>query len=535
MHSQAVGAAVLALAAAAATIAQEPARPTFRANTRLVQVNVVVHDRSGNPVGDLAAADFTLFEGGKQQPIELFAIETHQALAASRLAVPPNTFSNRLEGVAGGTVTVVLFDRLNTRFEDQKPAKDHIVKVLAGLQPGDRVALYVLEADIVRVLHDFTNDATGLVRVLTRYLAGMTSRELELSEAPAPDFGSTGSAALDAEMAAWVERTTEAINAQYARRRGEYTADALEGIANHLAGVRGRKNLIWVSSAFPLVIYDFMGARSMTPEINRASRAINNANIAVYPVDARGLVGAFTGPPPAPGTPATFTTLGTVMPNIDTMQTLAENTGGRAFYNTNALGDAVRRAMDDSRVTYVLGYYPSHGTWDGKFREIKVEVKRKGLDVRHRKGYLAVPTQPQQTAEGRAAALGDAIRSPLEATGIGLTASVERSGAPSRDATLAIQVDARSITWDRRGDEWAGALDVVIGQSDAEAKFFKSMDTVVNLSANAERYAQMLDEGFTLTHKVTLRADVSRLHIVVRDVPSRTTGSLIIAAGRIRN
>lgn len=521
---------------ASAVSAQEPARPTFRANTRLVQVNVVVHDRSGNPVGDLAAADFKLFEGGKEHPVELFAIETHQALAASRLAVPPNTFSNHLEGVAGGTVTVVLFDRLNTRFEDQKPAKDQIVKVLAGLQPSDRVALYVLEADTVRVLHDFTNDAAGLVRVLTRYLAGVTSRELELSEAPAPDLGTTGIPAIDAEMEAWVQQTTEAINALFTSKRGEYTTDALEGIANHLAGVRGRKNLIWVSSAFPLVISDFMGPRSLTPEINRASRAINNANIAVYPVDTRGLIGAFTGPPPAPGTPAQFTTLATVMPNMDTMRTIAENTGGRAYVNTNAIGDAVRRAMDDSRVSYVLGYYPSHGKWDGKFREIKVDVTtRKGLDVRHRKGYLAIPPQPQQTAAGRAAALGDAIRSPLEATGIGLTASVDRAAAPSRDAMLTIQVDARSITWDKRGDEWAGALDVLVGQSDTDHAFVKSMDTVVNLGVNAERYAQMMTEGFTLTHKITLRQGVARLHIVIRDVPSRTTGSLIIPAGRIRS
>jgi VWFA-related protein len=492
MRRRVIALPVLVLATVAFGLAQEPARPTFRSNTRLVQVNVVVHDRSGNPVGDLVAADFKLFEGGKEQPIELFAIETHQALAEARLAVPPNTFSNHLEGVAGGTVTVLLFDRLNTRFEDQKPAKDQIIKVLAGLQPSDRVALYVLESDTVRVLHDFTNDARGLVRVLTRYLGGPTSRELELSEAAAPELARTGLAALDAEAEAWAKQTTESINALYTRRRGEYTSDALEAIANRLAGVRGRKNLIWVSSAFPLVIYDMMGPRSLSPEVSRATRAINNANIAVYPVDTRGLIGAFTGPPPGPGKPAQFTTLGTVMPNMDTMKTIAEDTGGRAYVNTNAIGDAVRRAMDDSRVTYVLGYYPSHGNWDGKFREIKVELNRKGLEVRHRRGYLAIPPQPQQTASGRAAELGDAIRNPLEATGIGLTASLDRSRAPSREAVLTIQVDARSITWDRRGDEWTGALDVVVGQSDTQANFFKSMDTVVNLGVNAERYAQMM-------------------------------------------
>ena len=508
--------------------------PTFRAGTRLVHVSVVVHDRNGNPVGDLAARDFTLLENGKAQRIELFSIETRSAAAAARQALPANTFSNRLDGVAGGTATVLLFDRLNTRYEDQQMARDQIVKVLAALQPTDRVALYVLESDRVRVLHDFTTDARGLVRVLSRYLAGMTSVALDAAEAAPPEFVKTGDAADDAEAEAWLKQTTEMVAAFYNERRGTSTTDALEAIAHRLAGIRGRKNLIWVSSAFPLVINDpKMGPRSLSPEIRRATRAINDADVAVYPVDTRGLIGAFASAPSARA--QTFSTMSSIMPNMDTMKTIAEDTGGRAFVNTNAIGDAVRRAIDDSRITYTLGYYPSEVAWDGKFREITVKVNRRGLDLRHRKGYHAQPPPSAQPAASRADSLGGAIRNPLEATGIGLTARVDRPvGAPFTDATLTIHVDAGAITWDRRGDEWAGTLDLLVGQSEADGRFFKSLDTTVNLGANAERYAQMLSEGFTLTHTITLREGASRLHVVVRDAPSRTIGSLIIPASRIR-
>jgi VWFA-related protein len=511
-------------------------RPTFQSTVRLVQVSVVVHEKNGQPVGDLAAGDFQLYEDGKEQPIQLFSVETDRVTPATTLAtpesLPPNLFSNRLEGRAGGGVTVLLFDRLNTRFEDQVLARGQILKFLAGIQPTDRVALYVLESDVVRVLHDFTTDARRLVRMLARY-SGTTSIELAASEASAPDFARTGDAAFDAETAAWLQATTEQIAAIYTRRRAESTTDALEAIANHLAGIRGRKNLIWVSSGFPLVTYDRGSPQTMTPEINRATRAVNNANIAVYPVDARGLIGAFVGTPGAQA--PVFSTLASTQPNIDTMQTMAEATGGRAYFNTNAIGDAVRRAIDDSRVSYVLGYYPSHANWDGKFREIKVRVNRSGLDVRHRKGYLALPPQPRQGTTGRAEALGDAMRSPLEATGIGMTAQIDRvEGRPSGEVTLVVRVDAASVTFEKRAAMWEGTIDILIAQSLPGGQFSKSMDTSVSLSATDERHDQMLKEGFTLTSKVMLRDQAYRLHVVVRNVPTRTTGSLIIPAEKIR-
>ena len=239
------------------------------------------------------------------------------------------------------------------------------------------------------MLHDFTGDAGRLARVLSRYI-GTTSVELAASETAVPEFARTGDAAFDAETAAWLQQTTQAVSNEYLRRRAELTSAALEAVANHLAAIRGRKNLIWVSSGFPLVIDDrLMGPQAQTREVSRSTRAINNANVAVYPVDARGLIGAFISTPDAK-TPV-FATLDNTRPNIDTMQEIAAATGGRAFFNTNAIGDAIGRAIDDSRVTYVLGYAPALAKPDGKFHDIEVKVNRSGLDVRHRKGYLALP------------------------------------------------------------------------------------------------------------------------------------------------
>lgn len=507
--------------------------------TRLVQVSVIVH-KDGAPVPGLAAEDFQLFEDGKEQPIESFSVESDRATPGSQ-EPPAGSFSNRLEGQSGG-VNVVLLDRLNTRWEDQGQARDQIVKFLSQIQRGDRVALYLLDSSVVRILHDFTKDTASLLRALARY-RGATSKELAASEEQVPETD-------DAEMNAFLSETARMVTAASMERRAESTTLALEAVANHLAGVRGRKNLIWVSSGFPFVIDDPAGrgspvglsTRSFAVDVNRATRAVNNANIAIYPVDARGLVGAFSSAPaaqaPTPNSGRTmrglFTTLETTMPAIDTMKTIAENTGGRVFYNTNDIGGAIRRAVDDSRLTYLLGYSPSHAKWDGRFHEINVKVKRPGVDVRHRKGYLALPF-PQHDAAKTTRALSDALRSPLEATGIGLTASVQRiEGRDGREVNVAIQVEPRSVTLEKKGQTWEGSFALVIAQSAAEGKFSKNVDSNVDLRLSSELRDRMLKQGLVVNKKIALRDDAHRLHVLVRDLATGAMGSLIIPADKLR-
>ena len=394
---------ILALVFLAAISLSAQQQPTFRSNVRLVNVTVVAHDSSGRPVMNLTAGDFQVFEDGKEEKIEVFAIDTDRPVQTATAAPQPapalatNIFTNRQKTRDGGGVTVVLFDRLNSSWEDQKRARDQILKLLAKAQPRDRIALYVLESDTVTVLHDFTSDASRLIAVLNKYL-GTTSIELAGSEDKASDFTRTGLAALDADTEAWLKQTQDMVSEQFLRRRGQLTTDALEGIANHLAGIPGRKNLVWVSAAFPFVIPQVHSAPLvMDVAVNRATRAINTADVAVYPVDIRGLMPALNpttstatttkGAAPAP----VFTTMARVSENQDTMQTIADATGGRAFLNNNDIGGSIRRAIDDSRVAYVLGYRSSRPDNDNRFRNITVKVNRGGVELRYRKGYLARP------------------------------------------------------------------------------------------------------------------------------------------------
>src|SRR5260370_2137977 len=144
MHRCLAPAACLLLPAVA-LIAQDQNQPTIRVTTRLVQVNVVVHDRKGEPLSDLKKEDFTILDKGKEQKVAVFAVDSIDAPRKAWPALPPNIFSNRVQRPASPTsTTVILFDGLTTRFQAQAYARGQIVKFLGEIQPHNRDALYLL-------------------------------------------------------------------------------------------------------------------------------------------------------------------------------------------------------------------------------------------------------------------------------------------------------------------------------------------------------------------------------------------------------
>jgi VWFA-related protein len=498
----------------------------FRTDARLVRLSIVVHDRRGEPVSGLTAADFELFDKGEPQRVSLFSVEDAASRAGS--APPANTISNRVNGPGGTGVTLLLYDRLNTRQEHQTIAKNHVIKYLKQIRPDDRIGLYALDGDYVRVLHDFTDDAGSLLRALDR--AGTrASPELAGSEDTLPRGIDTGLENIDLEMERFLIEAEQQIQGFFAERRVRATTGALEGIASHLAGVRGRKNVIWISSGFPIRFGDGIGDRNMAPEVLRATRALSDADIAIYPVDARGLVGAFS--TPASARQQQFTTLDGVMRNVESSQVIADQTGGRAYFNTNDLGGAIVRASEDSRLTYVLGYYPAHDQWDGRFRDIKVRVRRSGVQVRHRKGYYALPPEPVRP-ENRQKDILAALRNPLDAGGVGL--SVAFAPGSSRDEfTLTIRVEPEAVVMNSQAGVWTGEVDVAIAQALPDGAFFDTLSRTVPLRLESAEHARLIKEGLTFTRTLSLRSDAHQVKVAVRN-GAGAIGTVTLPAPRLR-
>ena len=518
-------AALLTLLAGPLLEAGRQDRPSFRSNTRLVELSVVVTDRDRNAVSGLTAADFQIEDDGKPQKVELFSVEGGSTATPALPATPRHAreFSNRMPDV--GSVTIILYDQLNSSDAVRMNVRDQVARFLEQIRPDDRVGLYVLDGEgQLRVAHDFTSDASALVRAVSRLRRNLSTALGAEGDAARIDAAFAELFASDAEESPTASLRQESAGTALVRHfqgsRAVATIDALESIGRHLSGVQIRKNVIWVSSGFPLEAFGYRG-RSKTREVNRATRALNDANAALYTVDARGLMPALSG---VPGN-HTFTTLSMVAVNQDILQSVSEDTGGRAFLNTNDIQGAVQRAADDARMTYVLGYYPTTAIWDGRFHRVDVKVNRPNVQVRHRKGYFAVATQKQASAE-RSAALQAAVVSPIGASGLGLTLRIDPVEGRSSEYRLAVQVEPAGITLEQRGAESRGALDVVVAQIRADGADGRRVDNRVDISLSGERLQLFLRDGLRIDHTVTLMPEAERLRIVVRDARTGAIGAI---------
>ncbi|PYV15214.1 MAG: hypothetical protein DMG21_15695 [Acidobacteria bacterium] len=493
--------AFAALLVAAANYADEHTKPAskgesvLRVETRLVQVNVVAQDSKGNAITGLTRDDFTLFDNGKKIPIDEFsAVSIATQPNAPTLA--PRTFTNR---VGLPSATVILLDGLNTAVEDQTWARAEVISFLEKLEPQDRVAIFLL-GDHLMVLQNFTSDPKVLLAVL-KNTKPRAPQELGASAPPAPTPGSAkqvdletalaqlggatgaGSGAtgpnttgMGAAAASNAQAQEEAVMIQFEQHQASFfvmdregrTVAALVAIANFLAQFPGRKNLVWVSSSFPVGVGfdtqrqagDTRDQVQFTSDIKRLGKALNNADLAIYPVDPRGLVAGGAG---ATGvtTMQTHNSAGADLPDANhyystrgIMEELADDTGGKAYYNTNDLAGVIRRAVDDYQADYTLGFYP-HIQWDGRYHDLKVKVNRPGVHLRYRKGYFASLVPAADTDQGTVL-LAQAVASPLDSTGLGLTvAIVQQVEKPARRVKLHITTDAHGLTFQEKNGEKA--------------------------------------------------------------------------------
>jgi VWFA-related protein len=515
------------------TLAVAQEGPVIRTTTRLVQVSVIVRDKNG-PVEGLKPEDFQVFDQGKPQKVALFAVASSKVAPAIKGKLPPGTYTNRPdpESRSAGSVTVILIDLVNTGFRDQAFAHHQLMKFLRALDPQqDRIAIYVLSGGVY-ILHDFTQDPEHLRQAVAK-LRLQAPRDL-MRDARIE----TGVADLDAAVASALDefQNFQTIN------RVKVTLAGLEGIGNHLAHLPGRKNLVWISGSFPFsiglddsIVDASRNKISFGDDAARAARALNQANVAIYPVDARGLIAMpdiLTASSAVRVSPMAELKLPPSTPvGIDTMQILAARTGGHAFFNTNNIGGAVRKVLEDAEVSYTLGFYPDSGDLDHKYHELKVKVDRPHLDVRHRKGYYAVEEKPP-TAQEMVAAMRSTLANGLDATGITLTVETERVAPPQLKLQLKLTVDLATISLDHQQEFWTGKLEMAIGQFDAAGKELAAAKDEVNLKLREQSYQEALKAGLTVRKQIVPQPGATRIRVVVLDRTSGQVGSLSLPASQ---
>ena len=538
-----IGLALLPIAALSQD-APNPSPPKIRVSTHLVQVGVTVHDKGG-AVASLTQDDFTIYDRGKVQPISTFNVTSSIAtFPLSIPTLPPNTFSDlpKYNPAAPGSITIVLLDNLNTLYgsaptifentphwmEDHAlaNAKAHLLEYLRTLSSQDRVALYGL-SDTLHVLCDFTSDRSRLLAIVQNYDAqSRTSREVVNPAAiHLPDQPADGvPPPIDADRMNLVAVTNTS--------RAMTTLAALKAIAGHVTNIPGRKNLVWLSANLPF------SAEAM-------AAILSPAQIAVYPVDGRGLLprNSLTQENDTPlgelGLPTQMQeTSGSAdsgePPGINTMQRLAELTGGRAFVNSNDLTGAIREAVADATVLYSLGFYIDAHSADGKFHELKVVVKRNGLSVRFPKGYFAFKDAPSTANEIRSNWV-TALRSPIESSAIPLEANIERVNEPAPSSVrIRGVIDLHEVRLVENGKLHEGAVDVTIVEQDVSGKILSQSINRLKLSMHPEQYAAALISGVRFEKHVQPKPDAATLRILVENPSTAEVGSLIVSLSEVK-
>jgi len=340
--------------------------PTLHVTTREIVVDVMVTDDKGNPVHGLKQSDFSMEENGKPQSIRSFrefGTEAQPVEPAPRL--PQGVYTNSQSTPATGPVNILLLDALHGDSLSIVRGLQAAVDYVTAMPQGTKLAVFWLSTSGVHMLQGFTADRDSLLRAVR---TGRT------------DIG----ACLNGQCLT-----------DYLKNRA--TIDAMNQIAAYVAGIKGRKNLLWITPGMPVDLMrdggygwnmDVRGApghqvaRAVDIDMSLVHRLMDvyerftAEQIAVSPIDPRGVL----------------FNMGIAQLKADTV---AQDTGGEAFYNNNDVKSEIAKAVNDGSQFYTLSYIPPKQTDDGHYHHIKVEVSQPGLHLVYRQGYNAerVPTQ----------------------------------------------------------------------------------------------------------------------------------------------
>jgi VWFA-related protein len=538
----------------------------FVAHSELVLIPTIVTDRSGNHIGRLKQEDFAVLENGSARKIATFEEIVSVPHLISRPATP-NEFSNSLTGGPSvGRITIIVLDFINTPFLDQTNTRKELLSYLSqSLDPREPTGLYTLTRTGLHVIHDFTTDPSVLVAAL-KLVRGDANPHVDSPEnVEAPEAltgsaspggnsgsgsggGASGAGAQGAKGSAQKEAHSlqstmlnSELNFQSFEQRMAitWTLDALQQIAQTLAGVPGRKSLLWAGGGFPFNVSNTMQLAAVgrdtlsdvLPLYERTWQLLNNAQVSLYPLDVKGLQ-LVTLPGASVSNPAQHFSRNMHWKNLDvqsSFEIFASMTGGRAYYNSNDLAKGFRDSVNDSAEYYMLGYYLDQSNPKPGWRKLAVKVRRDHAQVRARSGFF-VTDVARDSDRTRVTDISSALQSPLDYTSLPLAArwdTTEPSKVPGKKHvtySMRLAPDAAVI------DESDGnhvVLDFVALAKTPEGKLADPpKGQKIDIRFTPEKLAAIRRHGITYNDTLDLPAGNYTVRFVVRDDLTGRVGSV---------
>jgi VWFA-related protein len=559
---------------------------TFRAQARLVQVDVSATDSQGRPVTGLSAADFTVLEDGKPQPIRVFDSHVPVTKTASSSqpppvpapapSLPPNTYSNKVVAPGQESLGILLLDLMNTPINDQQRARKQTIEFLKTLPPGQRISMFVLSGHLVQV-QGFTGDSGTLVANAQKILSDrslLLTTEAERQNflgstetvgrvatpalpagAPAGALDNAGDSGLDFGHVQARERSNAMMEADRMSQRVSFTLDALTALARSVAGYPGRKNLIWLSGSFPIRLkpggvnfYRLNSANSSSstglidtpdfqPQVRAAATALAAARVAVYPVDVRGVLTAGVDLSVGAADSASFT--GSDNPSAysqnlnvqsesrfqerSAMKEVAEQTGGELLAGNDIKG-VITRGLADGSTYYTLGYTPARDDSDPAFRQIEVKVNRAGVRLAYRPGYYPNTNQTAPKVHPLVVALQPGMP---PSTMLPITVRVLPPAAAGQKFQINYTIDISAVDFSESADHNRhAALDVLAVAFKKDGTPAAQASNTVQANMTSTQYENALRNGLPVHQEIDLPPGQYELRIGVMDRATQKIGTL---------
>ena len=361
----------------------------IRVNSDLVLVNVSVRDKRGNLIRDMKPSDFTVLEDGKPQQLRSFDLEDVERFAQSGPAQVEAQGAPQAANLLTGSDTkpasirnrrliVLLFDLTNMEPDELNRASQSTLHFIdKEMTPADLVAVVSFSSSM-QVNQDFTSNHDLLSQAVRR-MQGVEGQGMEA--------GTTGSAEGQPDQGqAYTEDDTE-YNIFNTDRR----LQAIASLAKALQDIDQKKSVLYFSSGM-----DRDTGNENQSQLRAAINVAVKANVSIYPVDSRGLQAI------VPGGSAQSASLhgkaaynGNAITSAydsnfrtqETLVTLASDTGGKAFLDSNDFSKAFAKVQADMESYYVLGYRSTNPAMDGHYRKITVKVNRPDVKLDYRRGY----------------------------------------------------------------------------------------------------------------------------------------------------
>ncbi len=501
---------LLQLALLAPALPAQDVDYTFHAQTELVLVNVTVRDKNGNFVRNLKPEDFTVKEDGKAQSVISFDLENTDAVATQEVAqtkllgpqlgkpavpaAPASEVATALGAFKDRRMIVLFFD-LSSMEPDQidhasTAALNYVNKQMA---PADLVAVVSL-GDSLQVNQDFTDDRAALKKVLQSFSSGAGQGF---------ENGSTGSTEDTADTGGSFTVDDTEFNIFNTDRRLE----ALRSIAASLSHVEQKKSLIYISNGMTRT-----GLENQS-ELRAATNAAVRANMSIYTLDITGLEAIVPGGEAQNASlrgvsvysgATTMNAMNANFASQETLVTLAGDTGGKAFLDSNDFGKVFKGVQDDTSTYYILGYHSTNLARDGRYRRITVQLKGAGYKIEYRRGYYAPADFKHSTQEDRERQLDEELASDLPSTDLPvyLAAGYFRIGNDRFFVPISLAVPGQEIPFVSNSTRDKATLDIVGQALDSSKRAVGDMRDTVKLaldtSAAVKQKNVQYDSGFVL-------------------------------------